>query len=126
MSRADDHFAISNLMMRYYLAHDRGDLEGMAEAFAHAEVTDTLAPGAVVVDTPPPPRDQRPRQQHHMTNLLLEFSEDGNHAVGHSYYTFVLDLGGAAVPTTSGRCEDEFEKVDGEWRFTRREYVLSA
>jgi len=127
---ADDYFAIQNLIYRYCDRLDRGDLDGMAELFAHADVH---LPG-----DPNPIRDPAriaalyreytriypdtgtPKTRHVTTNVLIE-PEGDDRACAQSYvivFQATKDL--RLQPVIGGRNHDRFVRTGGVWRFSER------
>ncbi len=89
--------AITNLLYHYADRIDAGDLDGAAALFRHARVKS----GGEVKD------------------------EAAGTATCRSYYTVLQatpELPLQAV--AAGRYHDRFERVDGEWRFSFRDYSL--
>ena len=66
--------------------------------------------------------DGTPRSKHVITNPIVEVADDGLTATVRSYYTVFQQVDGdfPLQPVINGRYRDEFTKVDGEWRYTRR------
>jgi hypothetical protein len=65
--------------------------------------------------------DGTPLTKHVITNPIVEVSDDGRTGTCRSYYTVLQKAGDAPLrPIITGHYRDEFEKVDGEWRFSRR------
>ena len=124
---------IANLLYSYAEFMDCGDFAGAADLFRHARLrvggeggpdgagtvdSDTMLSlwrGMVIVYP-----DGTPRTKHVITNPIIEAGPDGT-ARCRSYYTVLQKAGDAPLrPIITGRYQDEFEKVDGEWRFSRR------
>ena len=56
-----------------------------------------------------------------ITNPIVEVADDGLTGTCRSYYTVFQKAGDEPLrPIINGHYRDEFEKVDGEWRFSRR------
>ena len=127
--------AIANLIHTYAERIDLGDFDGLADLFAHAEIT---AEGR---DTPTRGRDEvlamytastrrydngTPRTKHVTTNLIVEVDEGGETAAGRSYFTVLQHVPGALAlqPIISGRYHDRFALVDGAWRFESRHMIV--
>ncbi|WP_244136896.1 nuclear transport factor 2 family protein [Burkholderia pyrrocinia] len=124
---------IANLLYRYAERLDAGDLLGVAELFRHARIkTKEGAPtigadellalfGASVKRYP----CCTPRTKHVVTNPIIEIDEAAHRATARSYYTVLQAVDGLAPqPVAAGRHHDAFERVDGMWRFTCRDYTL--
>ena len=122
---------IANLLYRYAELFDAGDLDAAAELFSHARIRagDDLLDrdgiralwGALVRIHP----DGTPRTRHLVTNPIIEVDESAGTASCRSYYTVLQAADGVALQViAAGRYRDEFERVDGRWRFTSRDYTL--
>jgi 3-phenylpropionate/cinnamic acid dioxygenase small subunit len=129
-SAIPDAIAITNLLYRYAELIDAGDYEGIGEHLAHAVITadasDDETSGADAVAamyhaTTRKYEDGTPLTKHVITNPIVEIADDGLNATCRSYYTVLQKAGDTPLrPIITGRYRDEFEKVDGEWRFSRR------
>ena len=65
-----------------------------------------------------------PRTKHVTTNVIVEFQSD-DAATARSYYTVLQQVGDTPLQVIiAGRYHDEFERVDGTWRFCERDYTL--
>ena len=125
-----DAIAITNLLYRYAELIDAGDYEGIGEHLAHAVITtdgsyeETRGADAVAAmyhHTTRKYEDGTPLTKHVITNPIVEVSDDGRTGTCRSYYTVLQKAGDAPLrPIITGHYRDEFEKVDGEWRFSRR------
>ncbi len=66
-----------------------------------------------------------PRTKHMITNPIVEVDEAAGRASCCSYYTvFQATDDFPLQPIITERYQDEFECVDGEWRFSFRDYTL--
>jgi hypothetical protein len=123
--------AITNLVYRYAECIDAGDFDGAAALFTHAQVRTTRGmmesaqlaqlwkDGIIVYD------DGTPKTKHVITNAIVEVDDAGGRGTCRSYYTVMQEVPGHALgPIRCGRYHDEFERVDGEWRFSARDYTL--
>jgi 3-phenylpropionate/cinnamic acid dioxygenase small subunit len=128
-----DEYQILNLLYSYCELQDAADFVGVAELFRHSgyrvhngeeqfgydEVYALKAAHDKVYD------DQTLRTKHVTTNTILDLDPDGVTARTRSYFTVYQ-----ATPQLSlqcviaGRYHDEFEKVDGTWRFRDR-YIIA-
>ena len=125
---------IANLLYRYAEYWDAGDLEGAAALFEHAQVRRVRKDGTRLysgvaellqhwrgsIITYP---DGTPRTRHVVTNPLLEIDEGKGTATSRSYCTVFQatpDLPLQAITIASHH--DTFERVDGRWRFSARDY----
>lgn len=124
---------ITNLLYRYAELIDAGDLAGAAALFTHAKIKmagseqpqDNQAVLAVWRNYMRLYPCGTPRTKHVITNPILEIDEAAGTATCRSYYTVLQatdDLPLQAV--AAGRYHDAFERVDGAWRFSYRDYSL--
>ena len=124
----DDARQIENLLYTYAERIDLGDFEGIAELFTHALITspqggETKGYDAVLALYQESTRlysdNGTPHTKHVTTNPIIEV--DGDKATCRSYFTVLQSLPELHLqPIISGRYHDEFEKVDGKWRFSQR------
>ncbi|WP_179405129.1 nuclear transport factor 2 family protein [Burkholderia guangdongensis] len=128
---------IANLLYRYAERLDGGDLEGVAELFAHARIKlrDGDASAGALFSAADLLRVLRervkrypcgtPRTKHVVTNPIIEIDEAANRATARSYYTVLQATDALALqPIAAGRYHDAFERVDGVWRFSFRDYTM--
>ncbi len=122
--QADDRAALHDLYARYAHTFDQGDGAAWAELFANDGVF--VPPGVDEVVGRDALRAfvearaaDLPGMRHLITNVLVEETADG--AQGSAYF-FCIRLGGdgAVRIRNSGRYDDVFAQVDGQWRITRR------
>jgi 3-phenylpropionate/cinnamic acid dioxygenase small subunit len=125
--------AIANLVYRYAEYIDAGDLEGAAALFAHARVymgpelgeleaaqVLELWRGSIIIY-----EDGTPRSKHIITNPIIEVDEEAGTGNCRTYYTVMQQAaGGPLEAVICGRYHDRFERVDGAWRFSYRDYSL--
>ncbi|VWC16544.1 dioxygenase [Burkholderia lata] len=125
--------AIANLLYRYAELLDAGDLPGVAELFRHARIkTQEGAPtiGADELLALFSASIKRyacgtPRTKHVVSNPIIEIDEAAHCATARSYYTVLQAVDGFPLqPVAAGRYHDAFERVDGVWRFSFRDYTL--
>ncbi len=124
--------AITNLIARYAELIDGGDFEGIGELFAHATVTADGGgewTGAEAVtkmydDFTRKHEDGTPRSKHVITNHIVELdSADAGRC--RSYFTvFMCTQTLPLQPIVAGRYRDEFERVDGVWRYKSRHMLV--
>jgi len=127
---ADDYFAIQNLVYRYCDRLDRGDLAGMAELFAGADVYLPADPDPIrdpkrILElyrqyTRIYPDSGTPKTRHVTTNLMIE--SEGDSAARAQSYVIVFQATDVfkLQPVIGGRNLDRFIKADGRWRFRER------
>lgn len=124
-----DLLAIQSLVHSYPRRLDSGDLDGVGQLFAHANVYYERRAEPVVRDPAEISRmmrdflrlyDGSPRTRHMICNLVV--TPDGPGRARATSAVFVLqDAPGVPLqPIITGDYADRFEKVDGEWRFTER------
>jgi 3-phenylpropionate/cinnamic acid dioxygenase small subunit len=130
----NDVVAITNLLYLYAERVDAGDAAGVAALFEDADVKWGVdAPvrhGSAAIlelyDTYIKLHDDgTPRTHHLRTNPIIDVAEDGMSATARSYYTVVQQT--AMIPLqviASGRYHDVLTKVDGAWRFAKRDYFM--
>ena len=127
--------AITNLLYRYAEMVDGGRFEELAdELFAHAEFVvappparrlDGRAMARLMAATTIRYEDGTPRTKHVISNPIVEVDEGAGTAACRSYYTVLQQTGGIRLqPIVAGRYHDRFRRIDGEWRFTERDYTL--
>jgi 3-phenylpropionate/cinnamic acid dioxygenase small subunit len=122
---------IANFLYRYAEYIDTGDFAGAASLFKHARIKLAVV-GLVNADElldiwkrliilyP----DGTPRTKHVMTNPIIEVNEAEGKATMRSYYTVLQVAAGTLQPIVAGRYHDEFERVEGTWQCTYRDYSL--
>tara|TARA_R110000823_G_scaffold91174_1_gene201057 strand:+ start:16812 stop:17249 length:438 start_codon:yes stop_codon:yes gene_type:complete len=122
---------ITNLLYRYAELMDAGELEGAAELFSHARIKtqggvldnlQLLAQWQKVVRIHP---CGTPLSKHVITNPIVTVDEAGDRATCRSYYTVLQAT--ATLPLqviAAGRYHDEFERENGIWRFSFRDYSM--
>jgi hypothetical protein len=123
MSEVDE---ITALIHEYASRLDRGDLDGVAALFAHAELRSTrddrVRRGAAEARTLYDPvviyDDGTPRTMHQITNVSVQV--DGPQARARSYFTVLQVTGQGLHPILAGEYRDRFALVDGRWRFAER------
>jgi 3-phenylpropionate/cinnamic acid dioxygenase small subunit len=127
---------IANLLYRYAECIDTGDLQGAAALFQHARIRvggpdphhDTVDAGrllgiwkSLIILYP----DGTPRTKHVVTNPIIEVDENAGTATCRSHYTVLQQTDELPLQTiVTGRYHDLFERVDGRWRFSRRDLTL--
>ena len=125
----DDAQDITNLVYSYAELLDTGRIDGLGALFEDAVVrmagSDHALRGAAAVrsliEGTVQLYDGIPRTKHLITNLMIEFSNDGKSATARSYYTALQahpDL--PLQPILAGRWHDTFERIEGRWRFVDR------
>ncbi|MHB8437934.1 MAG: nuclear transport factor 2 family protein [Acidimicrobiales bacterium] len=130
---SDDKAAITELLYRYAYLLDAGDLDAVAALFEHAEWRSDADTG-VVRGSGAVRRiydrvilyDGRPRTRHVISNVIVEVDASGAGAASSSYFTVFqgIEAGRPIEVIIAGQYRDRFEKVDGEWRFALRTFVV--
>jgi len=134
VSALPGHVAVTNLLYRYAELIDAGDYEGIGDLLAHAVITtdgssDEIAGATAVTrmyerSTRKYP-DGTPRSKHVITNPIVEVDEDAGTATCRSYYTVLQQTDHLPLQSIiTGRYRDEFTRVDGVWRYTRRHMAV--
>lgn len=122
---------IEHLLYAYADRIDRGDLDGVAELFAHGRIRGA-ADGQPVFEGRDGVRamyessvrlygDGTPRTKHLTTNARIEVDEEAGTARSQAYYSVTQatpDLPLQLIVT--GRYDDTFHRVDGRWAFDTR------
>jgi 3-phenylpropionate/cinnamic acid dioxygenase small subunit len=124
---------ICNLLYRYAERMDAGDFAGAADLFRHARIHlgdggSVDADGVLAIWEENVVRYEcgTPRTKHVTTNPIVEVDEAAGTATVRSYYTVFQQVGDTPLqPIIAGRYHDRFERVDGEWRFTDRDYSMT-
>ncbi len=123
---------IANLLYTYAEFMDTGDFAGAANLFAHAQLrvgpdehvaADTMLAlwqGMVILYP-----DGTPRTKHVVTNPIIEVDAERGTATCRSCYTVFQQTDDVPLQAVvTGRYADRFERVDGRWRFTYRDYTM--
>jgi len=131
---ADAAREIENLLYTYAERMDAGDLEGLADLFAH---------GRIAASPEAPPEltfegrervlglyrasarlyddDGTPHTKHVTTNAIIEVDDGAYHASARSYYTVFQRVDDLPLqPIIAGRYRDTFQRIDGRWWFDTR------
>ena len=129
----DDARRIENLLYTYAERIDAGDLEGVADLFAHGRIA--AAPDATPEQTFEGRErvlalyrgstrlyeDGTPHTKHVTTNVIVEVGAEAPRANARSYYTVFQKAGDAPLqPIICGRYHDSFRRLDGQWWFDTR------
>jgi 3-phenylpropionate/cinnamic acid dioxygenase small subunit len=121
---------ISNLLYRYAEYLDSGQLIEAAELFRHARIkvqrqglldhNDLLGIWQQRIKRYP---CGTPRTRHIISNPIIDIDETSGTATVRSSYTVLQATDTLPLqPIAAGRYLDEFERVDGVWRFSFRDY----
>ncbi len=125
---------IENLLYTYAERIDAGDLDGVADLFAHGRIcaTEDAPPEATFegregarqmyeAATRIYPDTGTPKTKHVTTNARIEVDEEAGTAMAHSCFTVTQatdDLPLQIIIT--GRYRDTFQRIDGTWWFDTR------
>lgn len=130
LQMSESHREIENLLYIYAERIDLGDFEGLADLFEHAVITTPGAdpgPGgraaalALYTRTTRLYEDGTPRTKHVTTNAIIEVDEATDSATSRSYFTVLQSLDDFPLQVIiAGRYHDNFGRIDGDWRFTKR------
>jgi 3-phenylpropionate/cinnamic acid dioxygenase small subunit len=128
---------IANLLYRYAECMDSGDFAGAAALFEHARLrvsaggdgTDGTIDAATILaiwkSTVMLYPDGTPRTKHVVTNPIIEVDETAGRASCRSYYTVIQQTDDLPLQViVTGRYHDQFQRVDGRWRYCFRDYSL--
>jgi hypothetical protein len=118
---------ITTLVNRYCELFDTGQLDEFAAQFEHGQ-WHRADPGTAAarrwIEDNVHLYDGLPRTKHLTTNLTVEVDEEAGTAVARSYITVLQALPDFPLqPIFAGRYRDRFARVDGRWRWTRREVI---
>jgi 3-phenylpropionate/cinnamic acid dioxygenase small subunit len=127
--------AVCNLLYRYAELMDGGRFEDVADdLFGHAQFVvgpeetpkiDAAAMLVVLNRMVIRHADGTLRTKHVITNPIVEVDEAAGTATCRSYYTVFQQTDTLPLQAiVSGRYHDRFERVDGRWRFSERDYTL--
>ena len=130
----DPRNTICNLLYLYTERFDLGDLSGAAELFRHARIITGEQGNSIDAEALLAlwrkhvilyQETGTPRTKHQCTNAIVELDEGGLTASARSYYVVYQQTDSLPLqPIVAGRYLDRFECIDGEWRFSERDYRL--
>jgi 3-phenylpropionate/cinnamic acid dioxygenase small subunit len=81
--------------------------------------------GHLLVSTTIRHADGTPRTKHVLSNPIIEVDEAAGTAACRSYYTVLQQTETLPLqPIVAGRYHDRFRRIEGEWRFTQRDYTM--
>ena len=134
---ADDAREIENLLHTYAERIDAGELEAVADPFAHGRVAAStearpeqtfegrdrvlaLYRGSMRIYD-----DGSPHTKHVTTNSIIEVDETANAARARSYYTVFQQVDDLPLqPIISGRYHDTFQRLGEHWWFDTRLMIV--
>ncbi len=119
----DSEKQIIKLMNDYCFAIDSGDLATFARMFANAEwIAESKRPSKESANNLILYPDGTPRTKHAISNISLEIDESNDKAKGHSYVVVWQQTEDFPLQAIfAGDYFDEFQRVEGQWRFSKRE-----
>ena len=132
--RWSDAAEVTALVHRYGSLLDAGDLDGVAELFAHAvwraEATGQESRGRDGVRAMYDRvqlYDGTPRTTHVLTNLDVTIAPDRSSATATCIYTVLqgITAGEPIQVILTGRYLDRFERANEGWRFTERRILVN-
>jgi hypothetical protein len=126
--------AIRALLAEYCARMDAGDFTGVAALFAHAtwrnaqDPATVVAHGAVAIERLLRASirlyDGSPREQHVVSNVVVEVDADGCGATARSVYLVLMAAPGFPLQATgAGRYVDRFRHDGARWQFADRLFV---
>ena len=127
---ATSEIQIANLLYRYAEYIDSGDFAGAANLFKHARIKfrDRTIGHVEILDIWERyimrHKAGLPHTKHVITNPIIEVDEAADKGTIRSYYTVFQEWDGVLRPIVAGRYHDWFERVDGVWRWSFRDYTL--
>lgn len=124
----DGTTAIRALIIAYCERLDAGDFDGLAELFAHGAFrspagTNLIGKDAVrsMYDAVVLYPDGTPRTKHVLGSVIIDADDAAGTGTSRCAFTVFQQVGDTPLqPVLSGRYHDQFERVDGEWRFVER------
>ncbi|MGI9296004.1 MAG: nuclear transport factor 2 family protein [Pseudomonadales bacterium] len=129
MLTSADYIAIQNLIHSYPKQLDSGDLEGLGQLFACADVyfegreepvrKDPAAISAMFRDFLQL-YEGKPRTRHIIANLILEEDASGGAVASSTVVVFQQTEALPLQPIITGDYHDRFARIDGQWQFVER------
>ena len=132
MDRSSHEQQIRNLLYRYMEATDNGDFDTRAKLFEHAvvrfpEPLGAISGAAVAESFRSRQRlyDGIPRTAHLCLNVIIELDETATSAAVRSRYLVLQETPDLPLqPIIVGRYHDRLERVDDQWRFAERRFII--
>jgi ketosteroid isomerase-like protein len=128
--RTSDRTAIEELRAAYCYRLDDGDVDGWVDLFTEDAVVDYVSRDGLLVGREAlrglarewmVERDET--RVHTVSNPLVEI--DGDTASGRWYYRAVTLAPDGSGHREQGRYDEEYRRVDGEWRIARLETTVT-
>lgn len=126
---ATDYDAITTLIYTYAERLDAGDLDGVAQLFAHATMRSNLRPDVRRGSHAALETFRRtvalyqgsPCTKHVTTNVIVDVDAAHGTATARSYFTVLQARPELPLQIViAGRYHDQFARTDGTWQFTDR------
>ena len=118
---------IRALLNAYCERLDAGDFDGVADLFRDGVFRSprgTNLEGADAVrgqyDAVIRYEDRTPRTKHVLGTVIVEADDDADTASARCAFTVFQAVDGPPQPVLTGRYHDQFERVDGTWRWRER------
>lgn len=134
---AENEREIENLLYTYAERIDAGDLDGVADLFAHGRILPSPDAAREVSFAGREQvrgmyeaatrlyEDGTPRTKHVTTNAIIEVAGDAESASARSYYTVLQQTEKLALqPIIAGRYHDTFQRREGRWWFASRTIMI--
>lgn len=133
---ADDYFAIQNLINDYFQRVDAGDFDGCGALFSDADMHYT-ASGTTFTNNPKAVADQMrsyvklygdertPLTRHHSGNIIINPAGQKSAKAKCSAVIFQSTPDFTFKAIAEASYDDQFKKVNGNWKFSRRELSLN-
>jgi uncharacterized protein (TIGR02246 family) len=129
LRKVEDQLAIGRVLVEYAARQDARDYNGYTELFAKNgewvsgknvyKGRDAILKMLVGLYGTPPPGYVNNDSYHLNTNFQIDV--DGDRATVRSRHLLVMrGRKGEPTPSLAGRYQDEFTRVDGEWKILRR------
>ena len=132
-----DSCEIKNLLYQYADHLDNGDLDSVAQMFAHAKMIGVASDGSESCNegaeaikamyqsfTRIYEDNGTPHTKHMTSNVIVDVDDSGLHASSKAYAVVFQSVDDFPIqPIIGVRYFDKFEKVDGSWRFSERKIV---
>jgi len=127
----EDWFAVNGLFVRYASSLDRGDVAAVVDCFTADATLDSPVLGrfaghdgirAFAMRTANLKRDEGVQFRHVVSNLEVDVEGDAAHAT-----CYLLDFrtrGNRTELLSPGVYDCELRRVDGRWRFVRRDVAM--
>jgi hypothetical protein len=119
---------IREVMARYCHALDSGRYGDVARLFTEdgqwtTDYDSAIGPAAIeaVLTRNVPRKGEGPQRKHFIANVIIDLAGDA--ADARSDYLIIRESENGLIPVMGGTYLDKFAKVDGVWKFKRKELV---